>query len=128
MELKQICLANLESSSEQEVFDWIAHNLLTQNERSGAEFEGVVTCAYRGENGRKCAAGWCIANSEYDQNFENTIWNVLAMDGKVPKAHESLISSMQCIHDSIPVHLWKDKLRDYTVSYNLDAKVLDNFQ
>ena len=58
----------------QEIFDKAAVGLLTQKAKSylvnpddGTESS---TCAYRGANGKKCAAGFCIEDSLYTESME----------------------------------------------------------
>ncbi len=38
--------------------------------RSTKERNDIVQCAYRGDDGLKCAAGWLIPDSEYTPNIE----------------------------------------------------------
>lgn len=47
----------------QEVFDTAVRGLASQGfQRSMLELEG--RCAYRGEDGRRCALGWCMTGAE----------------------------------------------------------------
>ena len=58
--MKTINLSNLAQASTQEVFDFVAIHLLTQNEKSGDD----QVCYYRSPTGLKCAAGCLIADDE----------------------------------------------------------------
>lgn len=62
-----ITLATLAQATEQEVFDQVARHLLAQGVQSTMmRLDGVsTTCQYRGEGGRKCAAGALIGDDEY---------------------------------------------------------------
>lgn len=52
----------------QELFEKIVTNLWNQNCKS----ESIVGCAYRGDNGTKCAIGFIIDDSDYNIAFEET--------------------------------------------------------
>jgi hypothetical protein len=57
----------------QETFNIVYKNLKTQNDFS-TNFKGE--CAYRGVNGKKCAAGWLIPDEKYNSALEEAIcWN-----------------------------------------------------
>lgn len=62
-----ITLKNLHEATAQQVFTQVATHLLTQKERSFViDDRGEELCAYRGDNGLKCAAGCLISNDEYN--------------------------------------------------------------
>ena len=95
------------AATAQEVFDFVAHHLLTQNERSvsplGAE------CAYRGQNGLKCAAGCLIPDEIYDEDLEGQLWCNIK-DIVDMKQHAYLVTKLQYIHDEKDVNCWKHEL------------------
>lgn len=67
----------------QQIFDKIVTKLRAQNKRSIAiykDYEGIPNegCAYRGENGCRCAIGWMIPNKYYRK------W----MEGFTPDTHQ----------------------------------------
>jgi len=113
--MKQISLANLKESSAQEVFDFVAHHMLTQNEKCGnPEFQlhdGTTKflCRYQ-HNGLKCAAGCLIADNEYHPKFEGCGWGVHAAKGNVDWKHSTLIRHLQEIHDNRDPSDWKADL------------------
>ena len=124
--MKVVTVQNLPECTAQEVFDFVALNLLAQNRQSlafCAETGGDV-CVYRGNEGTKCAAGF-IFNDEEAKVCEGKGWTYLAaasqsgeseMYGltKIPADHANLISALQLIHDrSEPVE-WPDRLRRLT--------------
>lgn len=88
----------------QEIFDIVWNGLKSQKfERSMAvpSFSlGPMTCAYRGENGRKCAAGWLISDKEHSDpyNFE-PIHNHPWFKENFNEAQLNFIRSLQLSHD-----------------------------
>ena len=64
-----------------------------------------LSCAYRGANGRKCAAGWLINDGEYSPSFEGAtcdneaIWRALEASG-VKSRQLRLVRSLQAAHDN----------------------------
>ena len=95
-----ITLATLPQATEQEVFDQVATHLLKQGRPSYSEQSRM--CAYRGEEGFKCAAGCLVSDEEYDVSMERGAWDQLqtscgAVD--IPDAHMDLILSLQVTHD-----------------------------
>lgn len=121
---KPITLATLPNATAQEVFDWVAFNLLKQGEKS----IGPSGCQYRNPKGLKCAAGWCIGDSEYNPKWEGTTWDSLYFQGKVPSSHHYLIDRLQLsVHDfAIPAE-WKTRLFTVAKQFNLSPAILDNF-
>lgn len=125
--MKNICLATLEQATAQEVFDWVAFNLLTQGKKSINEFGDIETCAYRGSDGLKCAAGWLISDFQYKERMENIPWSGLVMDGEVSGKHFGLICLLQNIHDSYEPKEWHEKFSEVAKDFRLATKVLDRF-
>lgn len=99
--------------TKQETFDTVVAHLRKQGTRSlnhnDEEMNGVVGCAYRGLEGRMCAAGCLIPD----------LWYAPIMEGKrcghglVGQAmrvlgHDiQLVSRLQSIHDTKPVSTWE---------------------
>lgn len=73
--MEKITLNTLPQATEQELFDYIATHLLTQNEKSMSS----MGCQYHIKD-LKCAAGCLIDRTEYDQNFEGKDWSTLVRD------------------------------------------------
>lgn len=71
----KVTVDNLESASEQDVFNQTARHLLTQNER-GVYGDGL-DCAYRGKDGKQCAGGPLIPDSVYQPEMEGRSWGCL---------------------------------------------------
>lgn len=58
--------------SPQAVFDHVVTSLVKQGQPSmrNSSSKGGLICVYRGDAGRKCAAGWCIEDYEYSAFME----------------------------------------------------------
>lgn len=111
-----ITLKTLDAATEQEVFDQVAEHLLKQNAQSKHD----LGCAYRGNNGLKCAAGCLIADNEYSEEFENRGWAVLVRNiPNFPKRHSGLIQGLQAIHDTSPPVCWPYYLQELAREYRL---------
>lgn len=111
-----ITLKTLNTATEQEVFDQVAEHLLKQN----AQSRHALGCAYRGNDGLKCAAGCLIADDEYSEEFENKPWSELGRNiSNFPKKHSGLIQGLQAIHDTRPPVCWPSHLQELAKEYGL---------
>ena len=100
---------NLHLHTEQQVFDYIAHHLLEQQEHSlNADGE----CVYHSEDGLKCAAGCLIPDEDYCEELEDSHWSFLTAVGRVNEAHAEIIARMQSLHDKSAVRLWGQRLKE----------------
>lgn len=88
----------------QEVFNTVVKHLMTQRKQSIAPEHG---CAYRGDNGLKCAVGVLINDECYDERFEGETVNDpfvqrALSDSCVPMDYGTvdMLFDLQCIHDS----------------------------
>jgi hypothetical protein len=120
-----ITLKTLHKATTQQVFDQVATHLLKQKRRS--EGKGSGLCAYKSENGRKCAAGCLISDAEYKPEFEGNNWREMISRHKVPAYHEELILTLQSLHDKVPPPEWCEGLRKIAKTYDLKATVTAGF-
>ncbi len=123
----KITLKNLNKKTAQEVFDYIANHLLTQNAQSKDPNNGA--CLYRGPDGKKCAVGILFEDSDYDRNYEGTNWIGLCVDDAFPQRHKILIHKLQEIHDNMPANHWRFYLkclaREYALNFvDIDGSVM----
>jgi hypothetical protein len=94
---------NLRIASKQEVFDHVAHHLLSQGKPAGSKMAGGgFTCEYRTADGLTCAIGCCISASNYDPRMEGN--NVSALAARfphlgIPPNHMMLLLDLQEAHD-----------------------------
>jgi hypothetical protein len=132
--MKTITLANLPYSSKQQVFDWVAYNLLKQNKASIDVENGL--CVYRSPEGLKCAAGWCISDKEYNHSFEGHTWKELIRYENIPSNNMELIDELQSVHDNGigTIHpgvrnrpFWKKSLIRCAKNHDLNYDVVTNF-
>jgi hypothetical protein len=126
--MKTITLANLKDSNAQEVFEFVAHHLLTQNEKCMLNY---LECAYRNSNGLKCAVGCVIADDEYSPILDECVNCSIAYLVKEKKIkidkHLELLQKLQGIHDGCPVFLWKDELKNLADSEGIITEILNKF-
>lgn len=83
----------------QELFDQAWRGLAAQGWQSSWS-DG--RCAYRGENGRRCAVGHLIHDDEYSPGMEGLEVHALAEEGKLPARlvpHAWELDAIQDCHD-----------------------------
>src|SRR4029079_15000816 len=120
-----ITLATLEQATEQEVFDQVKNHLLRQNKKCTKIINESSFCAYRNENGDKCAAGCFISDDEYNNFIKNEInieskgWKQLVSVEITPVKHSDLIYRLQNIHDGYQPESWPDRLNELAQQLNL---------
>lgn len=89
----------------------------------------TTTCQYRGDNGRKCAIGWLIEDSEYQESFEGEALDYFGevrtlIESKYSDSDIKVLCILQFIHDKYfeSVTTWQDYINimfDYVIN-NLD--------
>ncbi len=118
-----ITLKTLPLATAQEVFEQVANHLLTQNQQSSLN----SNCLYRGADNLKCAAGCLIGDDEYTPEFDTpgkgvgSGWISLATRNLVPNNHQRLISELQHLHDTVSPTKWKDHLKHFSITHNLNT-------
>lgn len=127
----------------QDIFDKSAVHLLTQNQR--AKKHG--TCAYRGDEGLKCAVGCLIPDEHYDSVIEGCgmggvidpitgdtpsrkFRDVLQASGVDTGDAKSLalLDSLQIVHDMQLPHSWLSDLKSLAEKFSLSTDALAAFQ
>ena len=97
--------------TDQEVFDKVVLALRKQGRKSTRlNGYGQRICRYRGDYGRKCAAGHLIPDELYDRRMESNNWFSIVMMWPGLQAigfPGSLVYALQCIHDFEPVQNWE---------------------
>ena len=110
------------AATAQEVFDFVAHHLLTQNEKS---VSGRI-CGYKSYETLKCAAGCLISDENYAKSFEGDTWDIVSK--KLGMVNEcSLVRDLQVLHDRTPVKKWKNELIDLANFQGLSTVVMESF-
>lgn len=109
----------------QEIFDTVKQHLLIQNARSET-VDGL--CQYRGPGGMKCAAGCLIDEDDYNPLWEGKTVRKLLYYRALPEPlaaefqrNESLLTSLQHIHDYEDIQEWPSKLHRVAVVYGLQG-------
>lgn len=111
-----ITLATLHQASLQEIFDQSAWHLLAQGQKSLASLprRPGLACAYRGNNGMKCAVGVFIADDEYSPAMEGKaavdLCRAFAKDAGNLRVR--LLADLQSIHDAYKPRQWRRQLRN----------------
>lgn len=99
-------------SSLKEIGDYIIINLRKQGKKAedhDTQF-GVGACAYRGDNGTKCAAGWCIEDEQYNPKMEGnpvTDPHLFPMFAQFDNEKMDFLQQLQFIHDQHSVENWE---------------------
>jgi len=115
-----ITLKTLPQATAQEVFDTVKNHLFKQGAKSAKRIDFFGdTCAYRGRDGLKCAAGCLIGDDEYVASMEKNTWRDLADKGIVPNYHLGLIHKLQKIHDNEDPVDWAISLESLAKEFGL---------
>lgn len=89
----------------------------------------VEECLYRREDGLKCAIGALIPDEEYRSSFEG---NAVRMIYKDVPALQSVdlpfLQDLQFLHDDHDPPYWPRELKRFAAKYEVDAKVLEEFE
>lgn len=102
----------------QEIFDKVAHHLLTQNAKSQI-CEGQ--CVYHhSSSGRKCAVGCLIPDDKYCTNMEGiAVESLLSKHSELIdlQRHVTLLKIVQRIHDVGEVISWRQRLIECAANF-----------
>jgi len=119
----------------QEIFDTVATHLFTQGRRAITIDE---QCAYKTNDGLKCAVGCLIPDDMYSSKMENTdVVTLLAFQSDygytIPKyfaRNQDMLSQLQTIHDDeyswLSTEDMKDALKKVARNHHLKMSVLNN--
>ncbi len=138
MKPKTISTENLADATAQEVFNHVAHHLLTQNVKAGEKVDWSFVCLYKDGRNNKCAAGCLIPDELYTKEMEDRPWfstgeNSLGKRGMCqefgfPDNHSGLINNLQEVHDAYSPAGWKDRLSNVAVLNGLSYKVVEEIE
>lgn len=120
----------------QEIFDTVVTHLRAQGCKSKGPIKGQVTaCAYRGDNGLKCAVGILIPDEDYKAEWEGespnpsefrfTPLSKAAREFKdycIAKFGEDnleLLAALQETHDYNEVEHWEQRFERISYNYGL---------
>lgn len=107
--------------SNQEIFDLAAPGLLKQGKRS---LNPDGDCAYRGQDGLKCAIGLLIPDDLYQPGFEGAAAFALPTDAMTACGlwrHSDILAALQHLHDNTPPDAWAYNLLTLAERFNLST-------
>ena len=108
----------------QDIFDTVVGHLFKQGKRStrwgwccglSGEQEYTETCAYRSDEGLKCAIGILIPDESYNNKLEGVRIAVIIDDHALPtyfKNHVALLDDLQLAHDNLQNWVSKGSMID----------------
>jgi hypothetical protein len=122
-------IQEVNNKSLQEIFDFIAEHLLTQNAKA---IEGSGTCLYRCGD-LKCAVGALISDEDYDCNFEMQSLRILSSKKEtifnhIEESRLEFLIHLQTIHDDFLIKEWLEELSILGLRFNLSNKILEKFK
>ncbi len=83
-------------------------------------------CAYRGEDGLKCAIGCLIPDSEYSEKIEGGGVHFLVSNTDMPPSLRgvdlNLLNQLQTVHDQHDPLGWENGLKDVARAFNLKVE------
>jgi hypothetical protein len=98
------------------IMDIVEPHMLNQASRSVSYISGNEKCAYRGDDGMKCAVGVLIDDAHYSESFDMggfPVWDesvAMAVEASLGEKLDALnmtfLSELQKIHDVQPVSAW----------------------
>lgn len=110
------------TNNNQRTFDLVVNHLRKQGKRSmRRDSEGRLWCAYRADDGSKCAVGVLIPDSDYLPSFEGhgaqytPIYDILEKNGHF----FGVCFDMQVIHDGVDPENWEEEFEKIAKMYNL---------
>lgn len=114
-------------NTSQQFFQIVASHLLTQGKRST---DGTGFCAYRGDNGLKCALGAVIPDTLYMPKMERKRLREVCtyfpeITALIPDYDLAVL--MQDIHDTNEPKNWKFELASLGKEKQLDISFLEQF-
>lgn len=86
----------------QQVYDTIASHLLAQGKPARINIKSIVQCAYRTDQGLKCAIGCLIPDDKYDPKMEGKDIRYLQRvhPNLLPKVESKFLTELQIAHDT----------------------------
>ena len=113
----------------QTIFDKVAAHLLAQRQQS---LNADGRCAYRGENGLRCAVGCLIDDEHYRSGLEGgtitaqsvsqAVKDSLGLPSLSPRL-VNLLEELQILHDYTPPSTWRKELKELAHRRDLELTV-----
>lgn len=124
-------IQEINNKSFQEIFDFVANHLLTQNAKAIRRVSN--TCLYRCGD-LKCAVGALISDEDYKYSFEMNNLRVLAdkeektIFSDIEESRLAFLIHLQAIHDDYVIEEWPEKLSALGSYFELSNKILEKFK
>lgn len=119
----------------QQIFQIVSDGLLAQGAMSTREIishgkRSVRMLAYRGDHGRKCAAGFLIPDILYKKEMEGHLFADREFDavrifrGISMADSTDFITHLQWVHDSCEPNLWREELAALGKRFSLEISTI----
>lgn len=122
-------IQEVNNKSFQEIFDFVANHLLTQNAKAVDDSD---TCRYRYGH-LKCAVGALISDEDYNCSFEMNSLKLLTdkketIFSDIEESRLTFLMYLQEIHDEYIIERWPEQLSILGSDFNLSNKILEKFK
>lgn len=105
----------------QEIYNKVSRHLLRQKKKSMSKHGHA--CAYRGQDGLKCAIGVLISNKAYTPCMEGTVASDLlesySFGVRNTASNRVFLDDLQGVHDFCEPGDWKNGLHQFAEKYGL---------
>lgn len=118
-------MIDLETASAQEVFDYVVSHLRRQGRKAIRPGYKNHRCAYKADDGCKCAAGCLIPEDKYTPIMEGKTWRTIVNQCGLSASHIDLISHLQWVHDFSLPKKWEPGFLDVASKFNLTYTPLE---
>ncbi len=81
--------------------------------------DGDEVCAYRGDDGKQCAAGCLIPDSEYDHTYEGCSVVSVSFFDRWPETAVALVVELQATHDNKAPFDWERNFKKLASMFDL---------
>lgn len=118
---EEITLATIDNFTAQEVFTYVVEKLVEQGKRSFGSIDGrPAFCLYRGPLGRRCAAGWCMSDSEAAVIGEGQGVMTSSFQAVYSGKHLDLLRILQQKHDLTSGRITPKRFEDTAARFGLE--------
>ena len=101
----------------QHLFDTMVNHLRKQQAQSHL---GMAGCAYRGNDGLKCAVGCLISDDEYLPEMEGSSLSQLELAEQINDSETTeLLEAFQMAHDQVRIDYWELEFKRLAEKFNL---------
>jgi len=114
----------------QQVYDTVASHLLAQRKPARITLKSIVQCAYRTDQGLKCAIGCLIPDDKYDPKMEGKDIRYLQRvhPDLLPKVDSKFLTELQMAHDNTfyPYGLkaWAGRMLSIATTWKLNPAII----